>query len=91
MNALWTIDFIAVTEAGGISPCSDLKAVDFQRLELKPFSIFDDAKKQRTTYAPAAYNESWTVLACGQRRQWRVHDDPADKKNPHTVLLWSAS
>jgi hypothetical protein len=89
-NAMWTIDFIAVTEAGGISPCSDLTALDFQRLELKPFTILDMAKKQRATYSPAAYNEMWTVLACGKRRQWRIHDDPADKNNPHTVLLWSA-
>jgi hypothetical protein len=67
-----------------------LRAIEKRELPLKTFTVFDAAKKQKREYSPTQYNEAWVVEACEKRREWRLLDDPADSKNPHTVLLWSA-
>ena len=91
VNTAWTFEFIAVTEAGGISPCKSLTPVRMQVIGLAPFTIFDAAKNERRTYQPTKYHEAWFVDACGKVREWRVFDDPSYKGDPHTVILWRAA
>ncbi len=89
LDAAWTIDFIANTEARGVQPCTELRALEKRALPLKPFSIFDNAAKLKRDYSPREYYEAWIIDACGKSHEWRVFDDPADQ-SPHTVVLWSS-
>jgi hypothetical protein len=90
INSSWTVDFIATTEAGGISPCNELIPVRLTRMDLSTFSVFNSVKNEKNLYKPEKYHEAWFINACGKLREWRVFDDPSYKGDPHTVILWSA-
>ena len=91
----WIVNFIAVSETqgtAGMRPCTSLTAQRLVPLPLKPFAILRMLPTQAVAhYAPREYNEAWFVDACGKTREWRVFDDPNDRKNPLTVILWNAN
>ena len=82
----WILDFVALNEALGPTPCHHLAIQRIDPLPLNAMTV--SLGGERHTFTPRKYNEDWHVDACGVAHRWRVMDDADDARHELTVLLF---
>jgi hypothetical protein len=85
----WVLDFIALFNGRAPSNCHRFELLRLERHPLGPVSVLEGASSQVTTIRPQHYHEAWFVRACDVPQEWRILDDPDDKRYlPVTPILW---
>jgi hypothetical protein len=85
----WALDFISFTHGVNPGGCKRIALISIESHPLAPFTIVEAPSGKRTTFRPMKYYESWIVRACDELVEWRIVDDPADKRYQEvTPLLW---
>jgi hypothetical protein len=85
----WVFDFIAQTHNSLQPSCHNLVLDSIEHHPLRPFSIQEGSTGKFTTFRPQKYLESWFITVCDKKIEWRIVDDPDDKRyEAVTPLLW---
>ncbi len=85
----WVLDFIALFDGRAPTNCHHFELLRLERRPLGPVTIRERASSEVTTMRPQQYHEAWFVRACEIPEEWRILDDPDDKRYlPVTPILW---
>ena len=76
----WVVDFIAQSHNSLQPSCHNLVFDSIEHRPLKPFTIQEMYSGKLITYRPQKYLESWFITVCGKKVEWRIIDDPDDKR-----------
>lgn len=85
----WVLDFIALFDGRAPTNCHHFSLLRLERRPMGPVSVRERASNEVVTMRPQQYHEAWFVRACEVSEEWRVLDDPDDKRYlPVTPILW---